>query len=138
MFKKIVVGALVTSVALTGGIGAASASTESVDNTKNSAPIIQRAEILKDNFSLINGEREVSFEHTKKADMRVHMTNNTKGTLDWYLKDSKDNIIAKGSLAAGKGFTNTYNTLPKGKYKLKVVHRNGGSGSFYAAARTLE
>ncbi|PHB28480.1 hypothetical protein [Bacillus toyonensis] len=114
MFKKLVVGTLVTGIALTGGIGAASASTEGVDNNKNSAPIIQRTQILKDDFSLINGEREVSFEHVKKADMRVHMTNNTKGTLDWSLKDSK------------------------GKNKLKVTHRNGGSGSFYAAARTLD
>ena len=138
MFKKLVVGTLTTGIVLTGGIGAASASTEGVDNTKNSAPIIQRTQILKDDFSLINGEREVSFEHVKKADMRVHMTNNTKGTLDWSLKDSKGNVIGSGSLAAGKGFTNTYNTLPKGKYKLKVTHRNGGSGSFYAAARTLD
>ncbi|MEH7536422.1 hypothetical protein V7167_19740 [Bacillus toyonensis] len=136
MFKKLVVGTLVTGIALTGGI--ASASTEGVDNNKNSAPIIQRIQILKDDFSLINGEREVSFEHVKKADMRVHMTNNTKGTLDWSLKDSKGNVIGEGSLAAGKGFTNTYNTLSKGKYKLKVTHRNGGSGSFYAAARTLD
>ncbi|PIE96618.1 hypothetical protein [Bacillus fungorum] len=138
MFKKLVVGVLTTSIVLTGGIGAASASTEGIDNTKNSASIIQRTQILKDNFSLINGEREVSFEHVKEADMRVHMTNNTKGTLDWSLKDSQGNLIDEGALAAGKGFTNTYYNLSKGKYKLKVTHRNGGSGSFYAAARTLD
>ncbi|MGX5508224.1 LCI family antimicrobial peptide [Bacillus toyonensis] len=95
MFKKLVVGALAAGIALTGGIGAASASTKGVDNIKNSAPIIQRTQILKDDFSLINREREVSFEHVKKADMRVHMTNNTKGTLDWSLKDSKGNVIGK-------------------------------------------
>ncbi|HDR7545817.1 MULTISPECIES: LCI fold-containing protein [Bacillus] len=39
MFKKLVVGALATGIALTGGIGAASASTENVDNTKNFAKI---------------------------------------------------------------------------------------------------
>ncbi|MGE1217789.1 hypothetical protein [Bacillus toyonensis] len=89
MFKKLVVGALAA------GIGAASASTEGVDNIKNSAPIIRRTQIIKDDFSLINREREVSFEHVKKADMRVHMTNNTKGTLDWSLKDSKRNVIGK-------------------------------------------
>ncbi|MEC0038539.1 hypothetical protein FOC93_01465 (plasmid) [Bacillus cereus] len=49
MFKKLVVGPLATGIALTGGIGAASASIEGVDNTKNSAPIIQRTQILKDN-----------------------------------------------------------------------------------------
>ncbi|MES5956159.1 hypothetical protein QCI42_22785 [Bacillus fungorum] len=138
MFKKLVVGVLTTSIVLTGGIGAASASTEGIDNTKNSASIIQRTQILKDDFSLINGEREVSFEHVKEADMRVHMTNNTKGTLDWSLKDSQGNLIDEGALTAGKGFTNTYHNLSKGKYKLKVTHRNGGSGSFYAAARTLD
>ncbi|MCS3599193.1 LCI family antimicrobial peptide [Bacillus toyonensis] len=95
MFKKLVVGALAAGIALTGGIGAASASTEGVDNIKNSAPIIRRTQIIKDDFSLINREREVSFEHVKKADMRVHMTNNTKGTLDWSLKDSKGNVIGK-------------------------------------------
>ncbi|MEM5621811.1 hypothetical protein AAHB56_12645 [Bacillus thuringiensis] len=58
MFKKLVVGVLATGIALTGGIGAASASTEGIDNTKNSAPIIQRTQILKDNFSLINGEEK--------------------------------------------------------------------------------
>ncbi|MEW9578955.1 hypothetical protein U9K47_27070 [Bacillus toyonensis] len=89
MFKKLVVGALAA------GIGAASASTEGVDNIKNSAPIIRCTQIIKDDFSLINREREVSFEHVKKADMRVHMTNNTKGTLDWSLKDSKGNVIGK-------------------------------------------
>ncbi|WP_269780352.1 LCI family antimicrobial peptide [Bacillus toyonensis] len=95
MFKKLVVGALAAGIALTGGIGAASASTEGVDNIKNSAPIIRRTQIIKDDFSLINRERELSFEHVKKADMRVHMTNNTKGTLDWSLKDSKGNVIGK-------------------------------------------
>ncbi|MES5869162.1 hypothetical protein [Bacillus cereus group sp. RP32] len=138
MFKKLVVGTLATGIALTGGIGAASASTEGIDNTKNSAPIIQRTQILKDNFSLINGEREVSFVHVKDGNMRVHMTNNTKGTLDWSLKDSQDNTIENGSLEAGKAFTNTHYNLSEGEYKLKVTHRNGGSGSFYAAARTLD
>ncbi|PEJ17865.1 hypothetical protein CN675_16030 [Bacillus toyonensis] len=38
MFKKLVVGALVTDIALTGGIGAASASTEGVDSIKQVAP----------------------------------------------------------------------------------------------------
>ncbi|MBG0967123.1 MULTISPECIES: LCI fold-containing protein [Bacillus] len=38
MFKKLVVGALVTGIALTGGIGAASASTEGVNSTKQVAP----------------------------------------------------------------------------------------------------
>ncbi|MEM5659705.1 hypothetical protein AAHB50_30235 [Bacillus toyonensis] len=66
MFKKLVVGALAAGIALTGGIGAASASTEGVDNIKNSAPIIRRTQIIKDDFSLINREREVSFEHVKK------------------------------------------------------------------------
>lgn len=82
MFKKLVVGTLATGIALTGGIGAASASTEGVDNTKNSAPIVQRPQILKDDFSLINGEREVSFEHVKKriwefiwqTILKVHLT----------------------------------------------------------------
>ncbi|MFC9450102.1 LCI fold-containing protein [Bacillus cereus] len=37
MFKKLVVGALATGIALTGGIGAASASTVPVDNVANSA-----------------------------------------------------------------------------------------------------
>lgn len=53
--------------------------------------------------------------------MRVHMTNNTKGTLDWSLKDSKGNVIGSGSLAAGKGFTNTYNTLQKVNISLKLL-----------------
>ncbi|EOP02040.1 hypothetical protein ICS_05674 [Bacillus cereus BAG2O-3] len=41
MFKKLLVGVLATGIALTGGISAASASTESasVDNTNNYAPI---------------------------------------------------------------------------------------------------
>ncbi|MCI4054897.1 hypothetical protein [Bacillus cereus] len=35
MFKKLVVGALAAGIALTGGIGAASASTEDTTNSKN-------------------------------------------------------------------------------------------------------
>ncbi|MGG1340310.1 LCI fold-containing protein [Bacillus toyonensis] len=38
MLKKLVVGALATGIVLTGGIGAASASTEGVDSTKQVAP----------------------------------------------------------------------------------------------------
>ncbi|MCS3599235.1 MULTISPECIES: hypothetical protein [Bacillus] len=38
MFKKLVLEALVTGIALIGGIGAASASTEGVDSTKQVAP----------------------------------------------------------------------------------------------------
>ncbi|THG54799.1 LCI fold-containing protein [Bacillus sp. HUB-I-004] len=39
MFKKLVVGALAAGIALTGGIGAASASTEGVDNMNQVKPI---------------------------------------------------------------------------------------------------
>ncbi|EOP29487.1 MULTISPECIES: LCI fold-containing protein [Bacillus] len=40
MFKKLVVGALATGIALTGGIGAASASTENTANTGNTSKML--------------------------------------------------------------------------------------------------
>lgn len=45
MFKKLVVGALTAGIALTGGIGAASASTENGSNTPSS--VKQLAECYK-------------------------------------------------------------------------------------------
>lgn len=135
----------VIAVALT-GIGASTsfASSENSNLTSQDSlqsketRVIKSAVISNKTYTLVNGERKVTFKHAKTADMRVHVTNKTTGTLDWYLKDSKGDLVDKGSLAAGKGFTNTYYTLSKGTYKLTVIHRNGGKGSFDAAARTME
>lgn len=71
MFKKLVVGTLATGIALTGGIGAASASTEGVENTKQVAPIAQEIKI-ETNYSSTNNR--YNFTYTWDPDRQVYKT----------------------------------------------------------------
>lgn len=90
MFKKLVVGTLATGIVLTGGIGAASASTEGVDNTKQNISI--NGQIVE----YWNSEYNFWYEHDKNRD--VYKTYKFKsptgkfmsyfesGGIKWYFK----------------------------------------------------
>ncbi|HDR7922362.1 LCI fold-containing protein [Bacillus paranthracis] len=71
MFKKLVVGTLATGIALTGGIGAVSASTEGVDNTKQGAPIAQEIKV-ETNYSSTNNQ--YGFTYTWDPNRQVYKT----------------------------------------------------------------
>ncbi|MEI3891785.1 MULTISPECIES: LCI fold-containing protein [unclassified Bacillus (in: firmicutes)] len=71
MFKKLVVGTLATGIALTGGIGSASASTEGVENTKQVAPIVQEIKVDK-NYSSTNNE--FNFTYTWDPGRQIYKT----------------------------------------------------------------
>ncbi|PEC86570.1 hypothetical protein COK00_22730 [Bacillus cereus] len=66
MFKKLVVGALATGIALTGGIGAASANTEGVENTNKMAPSIAA---LENTTYYYNSEYDFWFTHDRDRDV---------------------------------------------------------------------
>ncbi|MCW9134706.1 hypothetical protein OF830_28575 [Bacillus paramycoides] len=85
MFKKLVVGALATGIALTGGIGAASASTEKTVISKNEASCtipykVQNGKYIRDNIYYSDGKYANYFEE-KICEGTV---------IQWYFKGIKD------------------------------------------------
>ncbi|HDR8066811.1 hypothetical protein ACFVXR_28050 [Bacillus thuringiensis] len=80
MFKKLVVGALAAGIALTGGIGAASASTENGSNTPSSVKQLAGC-YPKENGKYIKEVRQNHqyFDNTKTEPA-------CGGTVVWYLK----------------------------------------------------
>lgn len=105
MFKKLVVGTLATGIVLTGGIGAASASTEGVDNTKQGAPIAQEIKV-ETNYSSTNNQ--YGFTYTWDPVRQIYKTYDfyrPDGVFDsyfesegikWYFK-GKVQVFSNGS-----------------------------------------
>ncbi|MGF9831385.1 LCI family antimicrobial peptide [Bacillus anthracis] len=95
MFKKLVVGALATDIALTGGIGAASASTEGVENTKKTAPSIAE---LGNTTYYYNSDYDFWYTHDSNRDVYktyefyssdgyfVNYFEDTNKRIKWYFK----------------------------------------------------
>ena len=87
MFKKLVVGALATGIALTGGIGAASANTES--SVKEIAPICESYYYIgNDKY-----ERYMYNEYKNYANSFSEYT--CHGLMNWYLKNIDSDGVAR-------------------------------------------
>ncbi|MGE7883454.1 LCI fold-containing protein [Bacillus sp. NPDC094077] len=83
MFKKLVVGALATGIALTGGIGAASASTENVSNTPSS---IKQLGVC---YPKENGKYVREVKNSNEIFANYFTEQACGGTVHWYLKGIK-------------------------------------------------
>ncbi|OPA02038.1 hypothetical protein BHL27_06685 [Bacillus cereus] len=96
MFKKLIVGALATGIALTGGIGAASASTENVDNTKKLEPITQNQELNSQIFY----SAKYGFSYIQESSSGKYITYNfysSTGNFANYFEDNGIKWYFKGS-----------------------------------------
>ncbi|MEC0038331.1 hypothetical protein P4L29_28810 [Bacillus cereus] len=81
MFKKLVVGALVACIALTGGIGAASASTENGSNTPSSVKQLAGC------YNKENGKYVREVRNSKRIFATTFTEQACGGTVYWYLKE---------------------------------------------------
>ncbi|MFB7351660.1 hypothetical protein ACWGKR_28185 [Bacillus thuringiensis] len=81
MFKKLVVGALATGIALTGGIGAASASTENGSNTPSSVKQLSRC------YDKENGKYVREVRNPQRIFATTFIEQACGGTVYWYLKE---------------------------------------------------
>ncbi|HDR5277582.1 TPA: hypothetical protein QCS28_004900 [Bacillus thuringiensis] len=77
MFKKLIVGALATGIALTGGIGAASASTETFDKNSNS----------KTELNSLASSTVYKMEMRKQERIFINTFTDPTTRITWYLKD---------------------------------------------------
>ncbi|HEF1899680.1 LCI fold-containing protein [Bacillus thuringiensis] len=83
MFKKLVVGALAAGIALTGGIGAASASTENGSNTPSSVKQLAGC------YPKENGKYVREVKNPNKIFANTFTEQACGGTVYWYLKEIK-------------------------------------------------
>ncbi|MRC29477.1 LCI fold-containing protein [Bacillus cereus] len=83
MFKKLVVGALAAGIALTGGIGAASASTENGSNTPSSVKQLAGC------YPKENGKYVREVKNPNKIFANTFTETACGGTVYWYLKEIK-------------------------------------------------
>ncbi|WP_088351775.1 hypothetical protein [Bacillus cereus] len=140
MKKSLAISAI--TLALTGmGASSSFASSENVSVTPekiSQSKAVKAATPLKQELTLKNGEATTkTFEHTKNANVRISITNKSTGGVHWYLKDSKGNVIMDERMAKGGFYKNEF-YLSKGKYKIRVVSDNNGTGKIEVGARTLE
>ncbi|PEN45656.1 hypothetical protein CN630_17830 [Bacillus wiedmannii] len=140
MKKTLAISAI--TLALT-GMGASSSFASSVNVSVtpekfSQSKAVKAATPLKQELTLKNGEATTkTFEHTKNANVRISITNKSTGGVHWYLKDSKGNVIMDERMAKGGFYKNEF-YLSKGKYKIRVVSDNNGTGKIEVGARTLE
>ncbi|MGE1060961.1 hypothetical protein [Bacillus sp. GMa5/1] len=140
MKKTLAISAI--TLALTGmGASSSFASSGNVSVTPgkiSQSKAVKAATPLKQELTLKNGEATTrTFEHTKNANVRISITNKSTGGVHWYLKDSKDNVIMDERMAKSGFYKNEF-YLKKGKYKIRVVSDNNGTGKIEVGARTLE
>ncbi|MCU5555561.1 hypothetical protein OCB15_21750 [Bacillus cereus] len=90
MFKKLVVGALATGIALTGGIGAASASTESTESSVN-----KMAPICESYYYIGNGKYERYIYYSDEIYPDSFQEYTCHGLMQWHLKNIDGSGVAR-------------------------------------------
>ncbi|HFU7058141.1 TPA: hypothetical protein ACGN81_005240 [Bacillus cereus] len=146
MLKKLVVGALTTGIMLSGagGVFAAENTNENTNGNANQIvmkkPDIQYA-LLRKQTVTFEGEGSSDFVYRGTADLRFHIKNNGKSTINWRLMAPNGTGFKSGSLRSGEQYNYTFGQFdetPNGKYTLYVSNKDGSSGSFDIAARSME
>ncbi|MEI4651873.1 hypothetical protein WAG28_29210 [Bacillus cereus] len=142
MLKKLVVGALTTGIMLSGagGVFAAENTNENTNQIVMKKPDIQYALLRQQTVSFV-GEGSSDFVYRGTADLRFHIKNNGKSTINWTLKAPNGTAFKSGSLRFGEQYTYTFGQFdetPNGKYSLYVSNKDGSAGSFNIAARSME
>ncbi|PFK34373.1 hypothetical protein [Bacillus cereus] len=148
MLKKLVVGALATGIMLSGagGVFAAEDTNQNTNENENTNQIVMKKSdiqyaLLRKQTVSFEGEGSSDFVYRGTADLRFHLKNRGKATINWRLMAPNGTTFTSGSLRTGEQYNYTFGQFdqtPNGKYTLYVSNKDGSAGLFDVAARSME